>query len=115
MEAAMRSCLLLGLCVAGLAYLSEAAAATAINTADARQKVLAVARQRLSLSADKNGSDASLRLDHADKTGFFFAAHATHPCLSGQDVCSSLIGHFRVDRQSGAVFDEDVQPERPVS
>lgn len=97
-----------------LAGLALAALPRPMNKADAHREVLAVARDRLSPSAKQRGSDVNVRLDHADHASFFFDAHATHPCLPGQDVCSSLIGHFRVDRQSGGVFDEDAEPERPI-
>ena len=100
---------------AGLACASGALAAPVMDKTNARREVLTVARERLSHSANRNGSDAVIRLERASKTSFFFDAHATRPCLPGQDVCSSLIGHFRVDRQSGAVFDEDVEPERRVT
>jgi hypothetical protein len=111
----MRSHLLVGLCVAEFFCSCCAAASPAFNEGEARQEVLAVARQRLRQSANQNGSDVALRLNHADKSSFFFDVHATRPCLPGQDVCSSLIGHFRVDRQTRAVFDEDAEPERRIS
>ena len=115
MEVDMRSVLLLSLTAAGCVGGLAAIALPTLTKIDARQEVLAVARQRLSHSANQNGSGAVLRLDHADKTSFYFNAYATRPCLPGQAICSSLIGHFRVDRQSRAVFDEDVEPERRVS
>ena len=107
----MRSCLVLALCVTGFVCSSAGIASPVLNKVDARQEVLTIARQRLSPSAKQNGADAILSLDHADKTSFYFNAHATRPCLPGQETCSSLMGHFRIDRQSRAVFDEDVEPE----
>lgn len=114
MEVAMRSGLLLGLCIAGSVSATDAIALPALNKNDARQKALAVARHRISHSDYRYRSDAAVKLDHADRTSFFFDAHATRPCRPGQAVCSSLLGHFRVDRDSGAVFDEDVEPERRI-
>ena len=115
MEVTIRSRLLLALCVTELVWSSGATASPPLKKSEARQEVLAVAQQRLNHSTNQNRSGAAVRLEHADKTGFFFDAHATRPCLPGQDVCSSLIGHFRVDRQCGAVFDKDVEPERRIS
>lgn len=100
---------------AWLACASGALAAPPMDEASARREVRTVAYQRLSHAANRNASNAVIRLDRADKTSFFFDAHASRPCLPSQDVCSSLIGHFRVDRRSGVVFDEDVEPERRVT
>jgi len=100
-----------GLCVAGFIYSSSALAAPNISKDMARQEVSAVARQRLSDSAKSNNPGVNVRLVHADHVSFSFVAHATRPCLPGQDVCSSLLGHFRVDRQNGAIVDEDAEPQ----
>ena len=115
LEADMRRRFFFGLCAAGIVYSSGVIAAPLISERMARQEVLALARQRLSHSANPNESDAKVRLVHADHTSFFFVAHATRPCLPGQDVCSSLLGYFRVDRQSDAILDEDAAPQNDHS
>lgn len=106
--------LFFGLCAINIVFSQGVLADSLMQEGKAHQEVLAVARHRLSRSASRNKSDVSVRLDHADHASFFFEAQATHPCLPGQDVCSSLLGHFRVDRQSGSVFDIDGEPERQV-
>ena len=111
----MRVNLFSGLCVVGIFASSASLAIPIVNRGKAHEEVMAIARERLTHSANQNGSDAKVRLYQTDHRSFFFAAHATRPCLPGQEVCSSLIGHFRVDRQSGAVFDDDAEPERQVS
>ena len=115
LEVDMRRRFFLGLCAAGTVCSSGVLAAPLISEGMARQEVLVLARQRLNHSANPNKSDANVRLDHADHASFFFVAHATRPCLPGQDVCSSLLGHFRVVRQSGAIFDEDAAPQNDYS
>jgi hypothetical protein len=115
LEADMRRRFFLGLCAVGIVYSSGVLATPLLSEGMARQEVLVLARQRLNHSANPNKSDANVRLDHADHASFFFVAHATRPCLPGQDVCSSLLGHFRVDRQSGAIFDEDTTPQNDPS
>lgn len=109
-EIDMRVNLFCGFFAFGIACSSGAFAAPVITEGKAHQEVLAVALQRLNHSANPNRSNAKVRLDHVDPASFFFAAHATRPCQPSQDVCSSLLGHFRVDRHTGAVFDEDVEP-----
>lgn len=111
LEADMRMRFYSGLYAVGIVCSSSALANHHISEKMAHQEVLAIARQRLSHSVNPNKADANVRLDHADRTSFFFDAHATRPCLPGQNVCSSLIGHFRVDRQSGGIFDDDVAPQ----
>ncbi len=93
---------------------SAALAGQRISEQAAHQKVVTAARQRLIQSHHWPRSDANVLLDHADNDSFFFDANATNPCEPGQDVCSSLLGHFRVDRRSGALFDIDMEPEQEV-
>ena len=114
-EADMRRRFFLGLCAVGIVYSSGVLATPLISEGMARQEVLVLARQRLNHSANPNKSDANVRLDHADHASFLLVAYATRPCLPEQNVCSSLLGHFRVDRQSGAIFDEDAAPRNDPS
>jgi hypothetical protein len=107
----MRRRFFFGLCAVGTVCCSGVLAAPLVSERMARQEVLALARQRLNDSANPNKSDAKVRLVHADHASFSFVAHATRPCLPGQGVCSSLLGHFRVDRQSDAILDEDAAPQ----
>lgn len=107
----MRRRFFFGLCAVGTVCSSGVLAAPLVSERMARQEVLALARQRLNHSANPNKSDVKVRLVHADHASFSFVAHATRPCLPGQDVCSSLLGHFRVDRQSDAILDEDAAPQ----
>lgn len=111
----MRGRFFLGLCAVGIVSSSGVQAAPLISEGMARQEVLVLVRQRLNGSPNPNNSDANIRLDHADHASFFFVAHATRPCLPGQDVCSSLLGYFRVDRQNGAIIDEDAAPQNDDS
>lgn len=91
------------------------ASASLIGEPEAKQLALTVARARLARGAKANRSDAAVDQTGRSKTSLYYTASATNPCLPGQAVCSSLLGHFRVERTTGQVFDEDIEPERPVS
>lgn len=52
-----------------------------------------------------------IRLGAEDDRSFTFSVHAADGCSGGQAVCSTLIGHFRVDKATGTVTDADREPD----
>lgn len=51
-----------------------------------------------------------IRLEVQDDRSFTFSVHAADGCPRIQPVCSTLVGHFRVDKATGTITDADREP-----
>lgn len=80
----------------------------------AAQLVIQIAADQRSggnANANANAKSNNVRLEGQDGQNFSFSVHSASGCLPGQPVCSTLIGHFRVDKEHGTIFDADRHPD----
>ncbi len=79
----------------------------AVRLRDAQALALA-ATPMLTAEARARGSMPYVAWSGRTSYGWSFELRATHPCRPGQAVCSSLVGHYSVDKRSLRVQEDDL-------
>ena len=81
-----------------------------VDAREARRLVRAAAAARRAAGSTPRARPDVIRLGVEDDHSFTFSVHAAGGCPQGERVCSTLLGHLRVDKATGTVTDADRDP-----